>query len=339
MVNALATNLDALGYGVTVTAHTVRMEPPSGIRVIETAPSEFSKLVEDHDVTHIHLSYPFIKAAVKDNISPYLLTHHGYTPWHLVPGFSNKIVHLGLRWAYQNLLHKVPLMTAVSGYVQDQLYELYGLRPPIIPNGVEDIFFEPEDDLNLDGDPVIFNSTGWNWQKGVDLLVRDFAAIKRVNPEARLYVVTTEHNRSPLLKHVEKFKVKDSVTALPYLDLETLSKYYRSADIYLLTSRWESFGLPIIESFASETPVLAREIKDARRDHIESSGGGLLYGDRAELVSGLRSILAERSVFSGRAKKYAHQFRWGDIVERYLQLYQRMLNDKAPHTNPLGLSI
>ncbi len=87
--------MQKMGHEVTVAAHTIRVEPPQGINVLKARPSELCKISEKYDLTHIHLSYPFTRAAVKDKLSPYLLTHHGYTPWRLVPGLSNKAVHLG----------------------------------------------------------------------------------------------------------------------------------------------------------------------------------------------------------------------------------------------------
>ena len=335
MINALAGNMQELGHDVTVAAHTVRVEPPSDIKVLKVRPADLCKIAEKHDMTHIHLSYPFTRAAVRDKLSPYLLTHHGYTPWHLVPGFSNKAIHLGLRWRYSSLLQRVPLITAVSPFVSEQLRELYALDTVEIPNGVEEVFFEEGDDIALDGDPVIFNSTGWNWQKGVDLLVRDFSTIKQTHPEAKLYVVVPPAHRDLLNKHVadNQLKLGDDVVALPYMELERLSSYYSSTDLYLLTSRWESFGLPIIESFASGTPVLGRRVEDARVTHIEESGGGLLYGNETQLSQRLEKILDERPAYSVRSREYAQRFHWKDVVDQYLELYQRIQADPKASTN------
>jgi len=325
--------MQAMGHEVTVAAHTVRVKPPTGIDVLEVHPSELQKIAENHDIAHIHLSYPFTREAVRSKLSPYLLTHHGYTPWHLVPGLSNKTVHLGLRWRYRGLLQRVPLITAVSPFVSEQLRELYGLNTTVIPNGVDRVFFEEGEDTDLEGDPVIFNSTGWNWQKGVDLLVRDFSTIKQTHPGAKLYVVVPPAERDLLNRHVaeNQLTLGADVVVLPYLELERLSSYYRSADIYLLTSRWESFGLPIIESFASGTPVLGRHVDDARMTHIEESRGGLLYRNETQLSRGLETILDERPSYSKRSREYAQKFLWKDIVDQYLDQYIRIQDDpKAP---------
>ncbi|MCW3989019.1 MAG: glycosyltransferase family 4 protein [Candidatus Bathyarchaeota archaeon] len=337
VINALAGNMQELGHEVTVAAHTVRVKPPLGIKVLEARPSDLYKIAEKHDMTHIHLSYPFTRAAVRARLSPYLLTHHGYTPWHLVPGVSNKAVHLGLRWRYRSLLQRVPLITAVSPFVSEQLRELYGLDTIVIPNGVEEVFFEEGEDIALDGDPVIFNSTGWNWQKGVDLLVRDFSTIKQIHPGAKLYVVVPPAHRDLLNRHVaeNQLKLGDDVVALPYMELEHLSSYYRSADLYLLTSRWESFGLPIIEAFASGTPVLGRWVDDARVTHIEESEGGMLYRNETQLSQRLEKILDERPSYSVRSREYAQKFHWKDIVDQYLELYQRIQTDPNASTNTL----
>ncbi len=322
--------MEELGHEVTVGAHTLRDSPPEGIRVQKIPPSKLFMTSQKNDITHIHLSYPFVKEAVRDPSSPFLLTHHGYAPWHIVPGVSNKFVHLGLLWAYRPLLKKVKTITAVSPYVRDQIKNLYNKESIVIPNGVEKNFFRSGYEKNLDGSPAIFNATGWDKQKGVDRLIKDFSTIKQSYPQAKLYVIVPPVHRRHLKKLVDenRLEMDEDVMPLPYVDRETLSTYFKSADLYLLTSKWESFGLPIIESFASGTPVLAYRHEDARVHLIEESRGGLLYNNPNELLQCITYILEENSPFSRRAKEYAHQFDWTSIVQRYIELYTKIINSE-----------
>ena len=329
--------MEELGHEVTVGAHTVRDKPPKGINVQKIHPSKLNMISKKNDITHIHLSYPFVKEAVKDPSSPFLLTHHGYAPWHIVPGFSNKFIHLGLLWAYRPLLKKVKVITAVSPYVRDQIKTLYNRESIVIPNGVEKVFFKSGYENNLEGSPAIFNATGWNRLKGVDRLIKDFSTIKQSYSQAKLYVTVPQVHRRELKKLIDenRLDMDEDVVALPIVDRETLSDYFKSADLYLLTSKWESFGLPILESFASGTPVLAHHFEDARITHIEGSGGGLLYRNQAQLLLGLEKILNEKSSFSKRSQDYAAKFHWKDIVDQYIELYQRIQADPKASTNSL----
>lgn len=327
MINALATTMGELGHDVTVGAHTLRDKPPTGISVQKIHPSKLKRISKKNDITHIHLSYPFTKEAVREPSIPFLLTHHGYAPWHIVPGVSNKFVHLGLLWAYRPLLKKVKMITAVSPYVRDQIQTLFNRESIVIPNGVEKNFFRSGHENNLEGSPAIFNATGWDRQKGVDRLIKDFSIIKKNYSQAKLYIIVPPVHRRQLNKLIDETRLNmdEDVVALPYVDRETLSDYFKAADLYLLTSKWESFGLPIIESFASGTPVLAHRSEDARVHLIEESGGGLLYNDTIELLHGVACILEENSIFSQRAKEYAHQFDWISIVQRYIELYTKII--------------
>jgi len=320
-----------LGHEVTVVAHTLRDKPPKAVNVQKIHPSKLKTISKKNDITHIHLSYPFIKEAVRNPSSPFLLTHHGCAPWHIVPGASNKIIHLGLLWAYRPLLKKVKVITAVSPYVRDQIRRRYNLESIIIPNGVETSFFRSRNENNLEGSPAIFNATGWNRRKGVDRLIADFSTIKQFYSQAKLYVIVPPGHTQQLKKLLDenRLNIDEDVVPFSYVDRETLSDYFNSADLYLLTSKWESFGLPIIESFASGTPVLAHRVEDARVSLIEESGGGLLYNNTAELLHGVARILDEKSVFSQRAKKYARQFDWMNIVMRYLESYSKVITDES----------
>ncbi len=158
--------------------------------------------------------------------------------------------------------------------------------------------------------------------KGGDLLIKFFKIIKRKFPKAFLIAVGIH-------KYIEKLneEYKQDILNLNFMPIHELVKYYCIADFYLLTSRIESFGLPIIESFAAGTPVIALDRPDARREHILNSGAGLLFKNEEELLRAVEEVMNNRDYYSRRAIEYAKGFDWSIIVQWYIELYRKVLGE------------
>lgn len=326
VVNALVKHLQAQGVEVAVGARVVRVKPPNWLNLARLTPREFAEEASKYDAVHIHLSYPYLKAILKANYGCLVVTHHGYAPWRIVPGFKNKMVHLYLRFAYEALLSKVPCIVAVSDYVKEQLKRLYGLEARVVYNGVDIEVFKSIRVESNSGYPVIFNATAWNRFKGADLLLKHFSLLKERYLEAKLIARGLPMSSRWIRNFIKKtgLRAERDVKVLPYLPYEKLSYYYNLADFYLLTSRWESFGLPIVESFACGTPVVAYAMDDARREHIYNSRAGVLYEGEESLLQAVKDVLKNRVTYSRKAIEYAKKFHWEVAAQEYVKVYDEV---------------
>jgi glycosyltransferase involved in cell wall biosynthesis len=317
VVNNLSKYLTALGVEVTVAARVVRIEPPKYVNLIKLRPEDLPVEGKYYDVIHIHTSYPYTKVAVEHNIRNLVFTWHGYTSTIYVPGIKNKVINLGLKYAYKRLLPKIHYITSISNYANRQLIKLFGVSGKVIPNGVDLDLFKPcprESRKRIsDKYPVILNLTAYNNLKGRDILIKSFKVIKRKYSSAALMAVGINSDFNDIIN-------------LNYVPYNEVPKLYCSADFYLLTSKHESFGLPIIESFATGTPVIAYDRDDARREHILNSGGGLLFGDDKSLLKTIDEILNNWDTYSARGIEYAKGFYWKDITKKYLNIYKEITN-------------
>ena len=319
VVNNLSKYLTALGVEVTVAARVVRIEPPKYVNFIKLRPEDLPAEGKHYDVIHIHTSYPYTKVAVEHNIRNLVFTWHGYTSTIYVPGIKNKIINLGLKYEYKRLLTKIHYITSISNYANIQLNKIFGISGKVIPNGVDLDLFKPcprESRKRASNKyPIILNLTAYNNLKGRDILIKSFKVIKRKYSKATLIAVGVGSGLNDVIN-------LNSVTH------NEVPKLYCNADFYLLTSKHESFGLPIIEAFATGTPVIAYDRDDARREHILSSGGGLLFNNNESLLNGVDSVLSNWDTYSLKSIEYARKFDWRDIVRRYLNIYEEVLADK-----------
>jgi len=324
VIDNLSKYLPRYGAEVTVAARVVRVEPPNYVNLVKLTPEEFLQEAKHFDIIHIHQSYPYLSIAAKARLTNVVFTSHGFPPIWVVPGVFNKLIHIYINnIGYKLIFRKYkPVTTAISMYVRNQLKNMYNLNSILIPNGIDLTLFKPSKDTKKPGYPTIINITSYNRFKGSDILLRSFMAIKRKYPEAKL--IARNLSKAERLPN----SVKKDVIDLDFLPYEELPKWYANADVYLLTSRWESFGLPILEAFASGIPVIAWDRDDARREHIINSGAGLFFRDSKSLLEAVDEILRDWQEYSRKGINYAQRFGWDLVAREYVKLYEKVLSNE-----------
>ena len=116
---------------------------------------------------------------------------------------------------------------------------------------------------------------------------------------------------------------------------EELNAYYRGALGLIVPSVcYETFGIILIESFRLGTPVIARRLGPFP-EIVETSGGGALFGDEAELIAAMRRLQAdpaERARQSDAARR-AFEDRWREdrVLAAYGDAFARAAHRKGDH--------
>jgi glycosyltransferase involved in cell wall biosynthesis len=176
----------------------------------------------------------------------------------------------------------------------------------------------------------LLNVGGTTPRKRIDVLLRVFSAARDRYPGLRLIRVG-----GPLtVRQVELARdlgIGQAIVELPFLDRHTLGAVYRRAALVLCPSETEGFGLPLLESMACGTPVVASEIGALR----EVGEGAAQYaavgdtGDWTEVVLGLlRERHGEHELWAKRRQaciNRAANFSWRENAERTAELYRNLL--------------
>jgi len=208
-------------------------------------------------------------------------------------------------------------------------------RIEIVAPGVEHAFFAPGDKrgarhaLNLPSGPVLLFVGRIQPLKGVDVAVRALAALRR--PDALLLVVggasgldgSAEVAR--VMNLIDDLGVRDQVRFVEPQPHHILSTYYRAADIVVVPSRSESFGLVALEAAACGIPVVASAVgglltlvDDGLTGFLISGRDPSLFADRIRRILDDPALAASMSV---RAAERARRYTWSFAAARLRRVY------------------
>jgi D-inositol-3-phosphate glycosyltransferase len=241
-------------------------------------------------------------------------------------------------------------LIASSADEATDLIERYGAAPAkvrTIPPGVDlDAFragpsAEARHRLGLRTDaPVLLYVGRIQPLKAPDLLLRA-AALLTDQPRPQLVVLGAPSGTGLaepdwLGRLATSLGLRDTVHFVPPVSRQTVADYYRAADLTVVPSYNESFGLVALESQACGTPVVAASVGGLPTAVADGVSGVLVDGHDPELwakVLGdmLRSPSALAYLAAG-ARRHAEKFSWQRTVDGLLVAYQEAVDDLAAAT-------
>ncbi len=171
-------------------------------------------------------------------------------------------------------------------------------------------------------------------QKNQKLLVEAFAKYYQRYADAKLLLigpVSSQKYRLELEQEAELLGIADRVIIIPGLSPHDplLSSAFKAADMFILPSRIEPFGIVLLEAWAAGIPIIASRVGGIP-GFTRNRGNALLFQSENEkqLLSAMLEVtedrdLRERLIHNGR--KEVHQYDWPEVTSRLLDIYQEVL--------------
>jgi len=228
-----------------------------------------------------------------------------------------------------------------------QLVDFYDADPRrtlVIPPGVDLQRFAPGDQrqarerIGIPADAVALLFVGRIQPlKAPDLLLQTAARMLAVDPalRSRLQVLVVGAPSGSGLAEPQRLQelavalgITDVVRFLPPQRAERLTDHYRAADVAVVPSHNESFGLVALEAQACGTPVVAAAV-GGLCTAVDDGVSGLLVGSRdpEDYAAAVRGVLARRELLAVGARRHAAAFSWDRTTDSLVDAYAAAMSE------------
>ena len=303
-----------------------------------------------YDAVHSHywLSGWVGRALARDMSVPHIATFHTLTLIKM-QSRAGETEPIHRQRVERELMVDADQLVAFSPHERDAMARLYDADPDhieLVPCGVDLARFQPlnqeesRERLGINGDKVLLFVGRIESLKGLDLLVHT-AAQMETRQGMRVLVVGGDDGKEgeaarvrQLVQDLEMDEIFDFVGRV---DQEDMPLYYSAADVCVVPSFYESFGLAALESMACGTPVVASRvgglstvILHGRTGYLKSWRCPEAFANSLEMIISSKRLQNSMGI---AARKRAEDLGWDQVAERMLRIYKR-----SPRKVPLHLS-
>lgn len=228
------------------------------------------------------------------------------------------------------------------------LMQADGRKIEVIPPGVDLDMFHPLDPAQAkrrvgisSGDSMVLFVGRIEPLKGADTLLRAMRLLRdrgAMPPSLCLSIIGGDPSEDPARQDAEmgrlhalrdELGVGDLVTFLGKRDQDTLNNYYAAADVVVMPSHYESFGMVALEAMACGRPVIASEVgglaflvRDGETGfHVPDRDPSAL-ADKLQLLLGSAEL---RRTLGQQAAQYAQSYAWPLIADKIMSVYEAVM--------------
>lgn len=250
--------------------------------------------------------------------TPLMISSHGETDADDNDVFRTSfLIPTGLRRAVQ-AAHAV---TGCSASVVTDLHDNFGGQGVVVvPNGVEAI------DLDAVGRQTgrVIGVGRLEHNKGFDLLMRAMA----LTDDSHLVLVGDGRQRQQLEALSVSLGISERVTFLGARSVEETRRAIADAEVLVMPSRKESFGIVALEAWSAGTPLVATSTCGPA-DFVTDGQDGLLVDphDTAALAGTIEGLLEDNELrrrLAAAGSVRVQEYTWDSVVDRYLAIYREI---------------
>jgi len=214
-------------------------------------------------------------------------------------------------------------------------------RITVVPNGVDLSCFNGKIDaflmrkeLGIGDEPLVVTVSRLIKRKSPGLLISAFAKVLKVVPGAKLVIAGSGREKDDLSRQIQSLNITNSVFMVGRLTKEKVAQLMAAADVFVLPSKMESFGISLLEASAAGVPVVcsnAGGIPEVFQDGFNA----LLYppGDDNAMAKAIIWLIQDKELakkISANAMETASKFTWEMTAEQTLQVYKEVLQENTP---------
>ncbi len=267
-------------------------------------------------------------------------TEHGrHQGW--VDKHPQSHIHGVERW----ITNRADRVIVCSFYMREQVADIFGVpqeRVAVIWNGIDPEDLQPHPGPELErlraqfaapDEKLVLLIGRLVYEKGFQLALEAMPALIEAVPGSRFLVAGSGTHEEALLAQAAALGLMDHGTFLGWIGDDVLHSLYRIADVCVVPSIYEPFGLVALEAMASGCPCIVADT-GGLREVVPHDEAGLRFRGRdpdalVEMVERVFSDHDLRERLVAEAAEHVLRFDWADVAERTAEVYGELTRDAA----------
>ncbi len=300
----------------------------------------------DFDLVHGH---DWLVAVAGDHLAkrfrcPLVVTIHA-TEYGRHQGWVDKHPQSHIHGVEAWMANRAERVITCSHYMHEHVCDIYDLEEAhvsVIPNGIDPMDLQPVDDLDtLRGrfaapdDRLVLLVGRLVYEKGFQLALDALQPIIEKLGNVRFLVAGSGTHEAQLKAQTAELGLQEHGTFLGWIGDDVLHSLYRIADLCVVPSLYEPFGLVALEAMASGCPCIVADTGGLREVVPAGERVGLRFngGDAEHLGVMIERLLTDeplRDRLVLEAGEHVLLFDWADVARQTAALYEQVLGSPAP---------
>jgi UDP-glucose:(heptosyl)LPS alpha-1,3-glucosyltransferase len=169
--------------------------------------------------------------------------------------------------------------------------------------------------------------------KGLDFLLKALTKIKTQGSNSNFkLLIVGKGNKNKYQKLAEQLGIAENIMFAGVVDKASLYKIYLASDIFSILSKFDTFGMVVLEAMAASVPVIVSNSVGAK-DLVTQGENGFIVQDiaNAETIAGYLTCMMDNKVMGkmgNEALKTAQEYSWDKVTGRMLNIYEEVLAEK-----------
>ncbi len=303
--------------------------------------------MQNIDLVNAHFAlyaFPWLRDIPKN--VPLVVNFHG--PWAnemrtQSPTLKKRLFSLLARRIELAVYRRADRIITLSEAFRDLLHRQYGIplsRISVVPGGVDARRYmaapsRPEARVKLGWSadrPIFLAVRRLAKRMGLEMLIEAVQMVRVRHPEVLLFIGGKGDEHASLQRLIETHGLEDNVRLLGFIPDEELPLAYAAADCSVVpTVALEGFGLIIIESLASGTPVLGTPV-GAIPEILKGLDENLIFPavNAEALADRMNPVLDRNIILPARetCRAYAQQYSWPVVMPKILEIFHQVIANK-----------
>jgi len=268
-----------------------------------------------------------------------LLTPHGTLgQWSLASG--SRFKSLWLKWLIEPFNSTILWHATAEMEKMGILSVFPDANVQVIPNGINlheyerlntlspDAFIQKFANGTILADKIIVSMGRLQKVKGFDILLDSFARILEYYPNAKLFIAgADEGEEKNLFKQIDALGLKNKAFLIGSISGQDKIGFLANADLFVLSSHNENFGIVYAESLAAGTPIVAS--KNTPWTGVEEANCGKWVNNGIDETADaiIEMLKTDREIMRINSRQYVKKYDWKNIAVQFEELFERMLDE------------